>query len=241
MLSLKFLLPISVLLIQSYAFAEQKVMVSIIESNSKGLIFQFSKKLVYEISQISDLDIKLVVLPGKRATQMLRNHTLDAELYRLDSYQQQIPNSIPVPESESLVPIFAYSAKVDFKVNSWESLKPFSMINVRGWLYPLKNLPNKEFIVVNSAIEAFAMLEAKRADIFVNNFFGASAILNSPKFKGTKIRRLMPMLGHIRFLTFFSGKQAKTAEKYNAALKEIKRNGTYSRIVSEILTKSVSR
>ena len=164
---------------------------------------------------------------------MLRNNTLQAEFYRIESYTQQVPNSIKIAASESLVPIFAYSASVDFKINGWQSLKPFSMINVRGWIYPKKNMPDKKFIVVNSTLDAFVMLEAKRADVFVNSQTTSSTILQSAAFKDTQIRRLSPKLGNIKFFTFFSGKYPKMAESYNSAIKEIKRNGTFDRLVAE--------
>jgi len=237
MLRLKLFLPIffcsAIFLVQNTAVAKQPVTMSIIESEKGDTVYNFAQKLVNEISKISDLDIRLMVIPAKRATQMLRNNTLQAEFYRIESYAQQVPNSIKIAASESLVPIFAYSASVNFKVNGWQSLKPFSMINVRGWIYPKKNLPEKEFIIVNSTLDAFAMLEAKRADIFVNNPISSASILQSSAFKDTQIRRLSPKLDHIKFFTFFSGKYPKMAESYNSAIKEIKSNGTFDRLVAE--------
>jgi len=237
MLRLQLFLPIfyafAICLVQNTAVAKQPVTMSIIESEKGDSVYNFAQKLVFEVSKISDLDIQLIAIPGKRATQMLRNNTLQAEFYRIESYTQQVPNSIKIAASESLVPVFAYSASVDFKVNGWQSLKPFSMINVRGWIYPKKNLPKKAFIVVNSTRDAFVMLEAKRADIFVNSQTTSSAILQSAAFKDTKIRRLTPKLGHIKFFTFFSSKHPKMAESYNSALREIKSNGTFDRLVAE--------
>jgi polar amino acid transport system substrate-binding protein len=232
-LSLAIFYAFAICLVQNNAVAKQPVTMSIIESEKGDTVYNFAQKLVDEVSKISDLDIRLIAIPAKRATQMLLNNTLQAEFYRIESYTQKVPHSIKIAASESLVPIFAYSASVDFKVNGWQSLKPFSMINVRGWIYPKKNLPEKEFIVVNSTLDAFAMLEARRAEIFVNSQITSTAILQSTAFKDTKIRRLSPKLGHIKFFTFFSGKYPKMAESYNSAIKEIKSNGTFERLVAE--------
>ncbi len=90
--------------------------------------------------------------------------------------------------------------------------------------------------MVNSALQAFLMLQAKRADILVNNIAAASAILKSPEFKNTKIRKLSAMLGKVKFFTFFFGKYPEIAKSYTDALNEVKRNGTYRKLVTEIFS-----
>ncbi len=212
--------------------ATEQVTISLRPENLKGKTYEIVQQLIQEIENISNLNITLVIVPGKRATQMLRNHQIHAELLRIESYPKIVAEAIIIPASKITATIHAYSASLDFKISGWKSLEPYSIINIRGYIYPTEKLPNKKFIGADSVIQAFQLLNANRADIFTINESAAHIVLQHPQFKHSKIKQLTPALEKIKFYTFFSAKYPDIAAQYNTALLTLKKQGKLAKILT---------
>lgn len=118
-------------------------------------------------------------------------------------------------------------------VKSWDSLKPYKIVHVRGHIFIETYLNNHKTFAVNSAKAAFLFLKVKRADLYIEEILTATPILNSPEFDGSGIRRLEPPVAILNTYTFFSSKFPDYAKKYHEALVEIKKEGIYQKIFLE--------
>ena len=94
--------------------------------------FKLAEEVLGVIASRMDEKITLISIPGKRAASLLKNHDIHAELARIAEYKQKVPSAIKVSEPVIELSRYAYSTSYDFPVNSWDSLKPYHTVAIRG-------------------------------------------------------------------------------------------------------------
>ncbi len=214
--------------------AEESLIIGMGGTKANERIFRASTKLLQDISIKMGVKIKLISLPGERATIMLKQGDIHAEFSRIASYQDEVSAvAIKVDEPIASIPYHIYTVSHDFRVNGWESLKPYNIVTVRGLYFVKKYLKDHKTQAVESAKNAFHFLKIKRADLFIETPLIADPFLNSPDFDNSGIKRLEPPVDFLHTYTFFSLKHVDLAKKYHKALLETKKEGTYYKIQAE--------
>lgn len=85
---------------------------------------------------------------------------------RIKGLEQKFPNLVMVPESIITNDFVAYSRGLDLVTDSWESLKPYSIIYIHGWQIFDRNLSfHTNTTTVTSPRQMFGMVNLDRADI----------------------------------------------------------------------------
>lgn len=197
--------------------------------------FRIAQAILQEIAKKMDLQIELVTLPAKRATLMLKNGQLHAELARLSLYKDQVVDSIKIEEPFSSVPLYSYSLDQSIHIDDWSNLGAHKVVVVRGQAFIKTYLEKGTYSEVNSVQAALRFLQAQRADIYIGDVFTATTVLNSPEFKGTKIKRHSLPVASFDAHTFFSEKYPQYAKQYHKALRAIRKEGIYQEIVAKML------
>ncbi len=217
----------------SIAYAGEHIVIGIGNFDANDHVFRVGKNLLHEISKRMGVEIKLIPLPSERATYMLQHGKIHAELSRIDSYKNKVETAIKVEEPIASFPFHAYTLSQDIRIDGWDSLKPYKIVYVRGYVFPKIYLKNHNTHVVNSVKAAFAFIKSKRADLYIEEILTATSVLNSPDFDSTGIKRLEPPVTFLNTYTFFSSKYSDYAKSYHNALVEIKEKGIYQKILSE--------
>ncbi len=196
--------------------------------------FRIAEKMATEIGNRLGVYFEVLSLPKKRATLLLNEGKIDGELARVKGYEEYVPGAIQVSEPIIVVPYHAYSATVNFKVNGWKSLVPYKIVYLRGATFVELNLKpiHSQLHPVNTPKAAFNFLAAKRADIFVIHPLGAVSILASDKIKNSEIKKLLPAVDVINAYSYFLGRHASLAKRYEEALVEMKKDGTHKMILT---------
>jgi len=220
------------LLFNQYSSANEPLKFSsVIPENTHA--FKIAKQLVKEISSRMNRDIVLLYYPVKRSIHLLERGFIHADLSRVASFQNLVPSAIRVEEYVTQIPYYAYSSMPDvFKVEGWNSLKPYSMVIVRGFQFSEHYLQHHKTHKIGSSLAAFKFLRAKRADIFVESSILAESTLRMDGFDTEGITRLEPPVDYLKSYTYFSHKYPKLAEQYASALISIKAEGILKKILN---------
>ena len=219
--------------------AHNSVVISL-SSDIDSQAFLTADKLVQQISLTMATPIKLIYLPAKRATLLLSSGEIHAELARIPSYQQSIPLAIKVPEPIFQTPYFAYTVSTDFKVNGWQSLKPYKIVTVRGRTFVDEFLSTHRTEKVDSTKAALRFLQAGRADIFIAIPYNVELYLNQKGSEFSNLRKLYPAVAHFNLYTFFAEDYSELARDFNRALIKLKEDGQYQAIVTSKVRKNKS-
>ena len=213
--------------------SEPVIMVALGGTGQQSRVFRIAQQLLAEISTLSGLNLKLTYLPTKRATAMLRSGEIHAEMARIASYQQYVPDAIRITESVAGIAVHVYTVAADFEVDGWASLMPYTVLRVYGWLYTMQNLRQHQTFTVVTPLEGFRLLEAHRADVFPLDTLSAAGLLSLAEFKNTRIKRLEPPVHMLHTYTFFAAKYPQLARRYQKALIELKQLGIYQKVLND--------
>ena len=235
---MKFFFTIAVILFicTSHIYSEEKIIMSIINEEESSA-FKSGEKFLKLISSKMGREIILKSIPGKRAAYMLTNGQIHAEFARIKPYEKYTDSCILVNDPIAELPLYVYTKKIDFDVNGWESLKPYSVVVVNEVIFEKEYMQEHNTHHVNSYNAAFKYLNAGRADICVSFGVCADIILNTEEFKDSGIKKLAKPVCTLKQYTFFSSKYPELSEEYRRALAEVKKEPLYNQYVCEALSK----
>ena len=199
------------------------------------LSFRVAKKVLSHISQQLNIPIKLVHIPAIRASRLFSLGQIDAELSRVAQYQKISPTAIKAQEPISKFPIYVFSANKTFNVKGWQSLKPYRILTIKGWIFTRDSLAGFDTVAAESPFQALRMLKAGRADLFVADMFTVNSLLEDVEFDSGDIIRLNNPVTVLDTYTFFLAKHAVIAKAYSEALATLKREGIYQKILQDSL------
>lgn len=197
--------------------------------------YNIGVRLAETLAERMGITIKVVILPHKRATLNFKNGKIDGELSRIIEYKESVPNSIRVKEPITSMPYFVYTQKADFKVDGWQSLLPYRVAFLRGEkLTEVKLLPIHQNVHgVNTLPQALRLVQSGRVDLFVSSPLSVGRYLKDAEFMSAGIHPLKPPVEVLHTYTYLLPKHVEIAKKFEAALKETKRDGTYMKILTQ--------
>ncbi len=207
-------------------------------SKSGGEISIFDKVAFSRLEEAfkrSGLKIKPVLrpVPSQRAL-MMTNTVGDGELMRLKNIKELAPevttNFVIIPEIIMTNNVVVFTKNLNFTVKGWESLKPYKNGVQRG-IRLFDKTPNR--VDVNHISQAFKMLDLNRVDTVLIFKIVGLQMIKKGKYKGIKI--LKPPLRKIEAYPFLHKKHKKIAGKIAAALRSMKKDGSFQKIRNEIL------
>ncbi|MFK5895313.1 MAG: transporter substrate-binding domain-containing protein [Pseudomonadota bacterium] len=217
-------------MVQSNICAKQ-ITVAFVGVSTKDNSFVIATKITDEIARRMDEKIELISLPPDRAIALLKRGKIQAEFARIRAYQDKVPNSIRVKESLGAYPIFAYSINDKIVIDGWSSLKAYKLVTNRGFLFTKDKLKGKRINLIDSKLAAFKSLILKRAEIYIDLGINTEQYLLLPEIKQAKIKKLLPAIDFIKVYPFFAPQYPELAKRYEQALKSMKADGSFARIM----------
>ena len=250
---IKYILFFSLLL--SQAFAGKKLLTIVTpeyppyEYSEGGTVKGVAVEIVKEVFKRMDVPITINILPWKRALDQVRSGKTDA-IFTIFFNKERATfltysNEVLIEQVVSLFANKEFHSKVNYK-SQLELLGPYRIGGVRGISYgrefdsALKNKGIQPLKLVNNGSQSFKMLLSNRVDLVISNRLGAIFILR----KMNSVSRVVELAPHIdsvpSFLAFSKKSKFKVLQmKFDIHLKEIKKDGTYTGIVSKYGQKEV--
>ncbi|MEG3616831.1 ABC transporter substrate-binding protein [Magnetovibrio sp. PR-2] len=159
----------------------------------------------------------------------------DGVAMRIRDIGKRFPNLVRVDEVLIDNDFVAYSRGLDpkFDVKTWADLKGLTVGYINGWVVFENNVPdNIEEHKVSTPHQLFEMLDKRRVDVALYERWQGLQTAHDTRLKVTAHE---PPLAAVPMYMHVHKKHADLAVKMANALKEMKQDGTYERIVQESL------
>ena len=218
------------------SFATEPIIITTV-SFPDSEIFKTSELFIAEVSNLMGVKLKLISCPVKRAVTGLEKGNFFADLAMNKPIAEKIPNTIMLKEPIITLPIYAYSATVDFKVDGWKSLEPYKIVSVEGFAENDIYLKGYDVHLVDNEKSAFKFISSKRAEVFTLDILTAQPMINSFDSTMSNIKRLEPAVDYINLYTVVSLKDPKLAKKFQGAITHLNKEGSVQKLMLRLLGK----
>ena len=181
------------------------------------------------------IGVKIVKLPAERAIINANAGIGDGDAYRVAGLEKSYPNLVRVPENIATMTFVAFSKEMDFQTTGWMSLKPYSVGLITGWKIFEHNVTEAAQITkVKNKTQLFNLLVNGRAHVVLYEAWQGQAHLRKNKI--TVIKMLQPPFAEKDMFLYLHKKHRSLVPKVTAALRAMKADGTFQRLVDKLLT-----
>jgi polar amino acid transport system substrate-binding protein len=187
--------------------------------------------IVKEAFRRIGIEAEIVFNPTERSLADVDAGLLDAELNRIEGMEKKFPNLVRVPEPNMVMEFVAFSKK-DYQIDGWKSIRDFHIGLVSGWKILEENTKGFPHVVaVPTEKELFNMLDLERIDLALySKLTGYEQI----HLRGLKeIHHMEPPLESRNMYLYVHKRHSGLVKPLAEALRSMKKDGTYSRIVHE--------
>lgn len=231
-------MPIPILLAIFIAFhltpasADNSVMT--VSTNNTPLDRQVLQKISEEAFGRIGINFNLISLPSERSLRSANAGEIDGEGLRVAGLTSQYPNLIQVPEAFIRISFVAFSKDATIDLHSgWDSLKPYRIGYITGWkMFEEKATGAKIVNKVDTPDQLFQMLQSDRIDLAL--YTRSDGIFITREKGYSTMAPLLPALKDVDMFLYLNRKHESLVASLTAALKGIKADGTYNRILSAI-------
>lgn len=195
-------------------------------------------RIMYAVFERLDIPCEIVFTGTERSLHDVNSGVLDAEMNRIAGMEEMYPNLVRVPEPNMVMEFVAF-AREDYPIDSWESIRNLDIGIVKGWKILENNTEGFPFVTfVPTEVELFNMLRKDRIDVALYSRLTGYAVIKELAITG--IRHLDPPLAKREMFLYVHTSKAYLAEDIAGALRALKADGTYDRIVREALAPYIS-
>lgn len=153
---------------------------------------------------------------------------------RIKGLERKYPNLVRIEERLIKNDFVAYSKNLDFTVDGWRSLKPYTAAYIHGWVIFERNLdPGQTKYDVKEAGQMFRMLDKSRVDIVLYERWQG---LQRAQDAAIKVKVHEPPLASVDMYMYIHKNHAHLVPKMTKALRDMKADGTYQTIFDRTLT-----
>jgi len=142
-------------------------------------------ELISKAYALMGYQIEVIKLPAKRALYQAKNDsTIDGELLRVENAEQWLPNHIRIPVPIVNIEVAAYVKNFQVDISGWQSLSPYKLGSVRGFIAIEKHISKYNTTFVTETGQVMEMLELGRIQIGVIPRIIGDEMLKHGKYKG---------------------------------------------------------
>lgn len=176
--------------------------------------------------------IELPFQPAERSILSANHGFHDGELNRIAGMETLYPNLIRVPESSMRFDFVLFQRAQDppLSVDGWDSLAEFYIGFVKGWKILERNTQGfPHLTLTNSAQQLFSVLDKGRVDGVLYGRLVGYAMVESLGLSGIVV--VEPPLAQKDMFIYLHKRHAALVPQVAEALRDMKRDGAYQRIV----------
>lgn len=209
-------------------------------------LFKISEVMLTEAFQRMGYGFELKSYPPRRAPKAANSGTTDGDSHRIYSYNKdnKYPNLVRVEEPVQTIERCVFTKRDDITVSGWESLAPYRVLYVGGIVVDERGLdsggvPKENRFAVVTVDSAFKMLASDRGDVAVTSATTGWDTIKLLKLQDSGIKRVGTALKIIYLYPYIHKKYAGLAGELANRLREMKVEGTYDRLLSEVRGKTL--
>ncbi|WP_194271271.1 ABC transporter substrate-binding protein [Zoogloea sp. 1C4] len=173
-------------------------------------------------------------LPSERSLVAANLGEVDGEGLRVAGLSAQYPNLVQVPERFVRISFVAFAKDATIPLdNGWDSLKPYRVAFINGWKMFEANASGARVVhKVDKPDQMFRMLDDGRVDLVLYTRADGTQLARSLGL--TSIAPLSPPLRDVDMYLYLHKKHQALVPRLGQALRDLKADGTYNRILSGI-------
>ncbi len=207
------------------SLSDQLLQLSKIEGS---VLSKISEQVLVEAYQKLDMKIEFVSFPAKRGLMISNEGAVDGEVHRIKKVDYKYPNLIRVPTAINLAEVVVFTIENPFKVDGWQSLKPYKIGILRGIVVVEQGTREMDVEAFNSYDQVLMMLNFKRIDVGVLTRIGGLYYLSSLEFKD--IEMLEPPILQHGLYHYLHVKHEALVPRINGVLKKMQASGRINEI-----------
>jgi polar amino acid transport system substrate-binding protein len=189
-----------------------------------GPYSDIAEQVLKEAYQRIGIEAQTQTFPSERSLATSNSGLVAGEVARLTGLERTYPNLIMVPVILNRIEVVAFVKNVTFKVQGWESLRPYAIGIRRGIKYAEQGTKAMNVEPVTSYEQCFKMLDSGRIDVVVTNLYVGLKTIKDLQLKG--VRPLAPPLMAARNqYHYLHKKHADLVPKITKVLKEMEAEG----------------
>jgi polar amino acid transport system substrate-binding protein len=190
-------------------------------------------RVIAEAFRRIGMEVEFVYTPTARSLADVNAGLFDAEINRVAGMETQYPDLRRVSEPNMVMDFVAFSTR-DIPIDGWESLRDLDIGTVKGWKILETNTEGYPGVVkVPTEIELFRMLSRGRLDVALYDLLTGYAVLDDLGLQN--IAHLEPPLASMEMYLYVHRKHEGILPAIAGSLRAMKADGTYDRIVAEVL------
>lgn len=203
-----------------------------ISTNNTPLDRQALQDLSKEAFRRIGADIKLVSLPSERSLHSANQGEVDGEGLRVPGLASQYPNLVQVPERFIGISFVAFAKDASIRLDQgWDSLKQYRVAFINGWKMFEANASGARVVnKVDKPEQLFLMLDGGRIDLAL--YTRADGIALARSMGLAAVAPLAPSLKDVDMYLYLHKRHEALVPKLAQALREMKADGSYNRILS---------
>jgi polar amino acid transport system substrate-binding protein len=181
------------------------------------------------------LEFKLVSYPSERSLHMANQGEVDGEGLRIAGLNNQYPNLVQVPERFLGISFVAFAKDAMINLDrNWESLKPYRVAFITGWkMFEANATGAKSVTKVDKPEQLFRMLDSGRIDLALYTRADGIAFIRSSGL--SSIAPIAPSLKDVDMYLYLNKKHEAHVPRIAQALRDMKADGTYNKIMFDLL------
>jgi polar amino acid transport system substrate-binding protein len=194
----------------------------------------FSDRVIIEACRRLGIEAKIIPLASARTLSNAEQALDDGNFLRIAGVEKKFPHLVRVPESIIEVQFVIFSKNKELKTPAWESLKPYHVGYVRGWLIAEEKIKDvRQITVVENRTSLFKVLENDRVELAFAELYGGYYLMHTLNLPHLSIAQ--PPLATKEMFLYLNKKHEKLVPKLAKALREMKRDGSYDAIFKQTL------
>ncbi len=194
----------------------------------------FEDRILREAFRRIGLAVRITPLPSERAVLNV-NQGIDDGLYvKVAGVESGYPNLVMVPESVCDYEFAAFGRDPSMKISGYPSLATYSVAFIRGWKNPEAATASMKTVTrVKDDQALFEMLLHGRVDIIVYEALQGRVWIRDRGLEG--VYQLGPPLATTEMFLYLNARHRDLVPRLASALKSMKADGTWRRIVDSVL------
>ncbi len=215
----------------STARAEERIVISQ-SMPGDGYLDVLAQRLLTEAYTRLNLTVVFEPVPPERSLVRANRGESDGDVFRIAGINQYYPNLQMVPTPLMSVEFVAFSKRVDFKPQGWESLRPYALLAQLGIKRVEEATQGMHRTLATSKETMFRMLEADRADFAIDS--RVQGLRELKKLGFTDIKVLEPALETVLVYHYLNKKHKALVAPLADALQKMEAQGRSKAIRQQV-------
>ncbi len=195
----------------------------------------YLKEIIVEAGKRIGLEITFSVLPAKRSLVSSNAGQTDGELHRIEGLEKYYPNLIRVPEAILVDQFVGFAASPGIEIKDWYNTEKLLVHYPRGWnIYAKAFGQDAEHRPGLHGHSLFHMVESGRIDIAMHTLDKGTYIAHK---EGIRVYPVTPPFSTEPMYVYLNKAHKQWVGKLASAFASIKKDGTYTRIKKEVLSR----